>query len=82
MVPEQDEWWYRNEQRSRRDGHGALRLVDHVVPVSKGGKSNLDNLQAVCAGCNLTKGNDASTPQAFKKRKKRGMKEVPQLPFA
>ena len=30
--------------------------VDHVVPVAKGGTSDLGNLQAVCAPCNLRKG--------------------------
>ncbi len=30
--------------------------VDHIWPVSKGGKSFLENLQLVCAECNLHKG--------------------------
>lgn len=29
--------------------------VDHVLPVSKGGTNDLDNLVAACAACNLTK---------------------------
>jgi hypothetical protein len=31
--------------------------VDHVIPYSKGGKTNLENLQSTCSACNLGKGN-------------------------
>lgn len=34
---------------------GARLHVDHVVPVSKGGASDISNLQALCAPCNLGK---------------------------
>ena len=30
--------------------------VDHKVPVSRGGTSELENLQALCASCNIKKG--------------------------
>ena len=30
--------------------------VDHIVPVARGGTSDPENLQAVCADCNLRKG--------------------------
>jgi len=35
--------------------------VDHIVPRSLGGPTSLENLQALCADCNLGKGNRAST---------------------
>ena len=31
--------------------------ADHVVPYSKNGSTNLNNAQALCAQCNLKKGN-------------------------
>ena len=37
--------------------HGVSLHVDHVVPVSKGGKTEIDNLQTLCAPCNLGKSN-------------------------
>lgn len=41
--------------RTAKDG---VRLhVDHVRPVSKGGKSVMENLQTLCEDCNLGKGN-------------------------
>ena len=35
---------------------GAVWHADHIVPFSKGGETHVSNGQALCAGCNLTKG--------------------------
>ena len=37
--------------------------IDHVVPVARGGSSDPENLQAVCAACNLRKGGGGGNPQ-------------------
>ena len=36
---------------------GVTLHVDHILPVSHGGLSILENLQTLCAPCNLGKGN-------------------------
>lgn len=46
----------------RRDGYTCQicgqegNTVDHIVPLSKGGTDNLDNLQCACKRCNYSKG--------------------------
>ena len=32
--------------------------IDHIVPISKGGKSTFDNLQTLCHSCNVKKGSN------------------------
>ena len=35
--------------------------VDHIIPISKGGKSDESNLQVLCSKCNRSKGNKDNT---------------------
>lgn len=37
---------------------------DHVIPLSRGGPSSIDNLATACAGCNISKG--ARTPSEWR----------------
>lgn len=39
--------------------------ADHVVPWSKGGKTEIDNAQALCRVCNRTKGDQMTTTKTF-----------------
>ncbi len=45
---------------------GATFHVEHIVPVSRGGNSDLDNLAWCCPSCNFSKSNrtDAVDPQS------------------
>jgi hypothetical protein len=47
----------------KRDGHRCVRCgtttdicIDHIIPRSKGGLDDLNNLQALCRSCNSRKG--------------------------
>ena len=35
--------------------------IDHIIPISKGGKSTYDNLQTLCHRCNVEKGDSMNT---------------------
>lgn len=46
---------------------GAILEVDHIVPVTKGGKTEKDNLQTLCHSCNHGKGTRIIVEDASKK---------------
>jgi 5-methylcytosine-specific restriction endonuclease McrA len=39
--------------------------IDHIDPVSKGGKCFYENLQVLCPFCNLSKSNHALDPKSY-----------------
>jgi len=39
-----------------RSGNQDFLEIDHIKPISKGGKSTYDNLQTLCRRCNKEKG--------------------------
>ncbi len=43
------------ERCANCDGESQL-VLDHILPIAKGGLSQLDNLQLLCAECNRLKG--------------------------
>lgn len=50
-----------------RDGWKCLKCgsteeltIDHVIPISKGGRNDPDNAQALCLNCNVQKGQGAN----------------------
>ena len=48
----------RDGRRCRKCGRRTDDLeIDHIVPIAKGGKSTMDNLQTLCPRCNKEKGN-------------------------
>ncbi len=40
---------------STNDEKNLLLEIDHIIPLSKGGMSTEENLQTLCANCNLGK---------------------------
>lgn len=48
----------RDGERCKRCGSRHDLEIDHIVPISKGGKSTYDNLQTLCHSCNMEKGTD------------------------
>ncbi len=46
---------YRCQICGRTQAEGAKLVVDHIIPVAKGGQSTMDNLQTLCFECNAGK---------------------------
>ena len=45
-----------------------LSHIDHVVPIAQGGTNDVDNLQLLCPGCNLRKGDRNDTEFRYRYR--------------
>lgn len=46
--------------------------IDHIIPLSKGGKHDEINFQALCRACNRKKSNSIDCSQYFKAGKNKG----------
>ena len=66
------EWFRRlaalHGERCANCGAAERLVLDHVIPIAKGGLSQFDNLQLLCAECNRIKGKLMIDCRAFKQR--------------
>lgn len=53
------EIWERDNFTCQTCGSRQYLTIDHIIPESKGGKTEKDNLQTLCKACNARKGNRA-----------------------
>jgi hypothetical protein len=59
-VLARDNWTCCSCGRSSKE-EGIILEVDHILPRSKGGSDDMDNLQTLCKKCNIGKSNKDST---------------------
>ena len=57
---------YRCRKCGRRDNGRRILEIDHIYPISKGGKSTYDNLQTLCYQCNMEKSNTVESYAVYK----------------
>lgn len=50
--------YHYNLYASHKSGREVMLTVDHIIPKSRGGSNNPENLQPMCRKCNSSKGND------------------------
>ncbi len=60
-LQKQHKFWYAtlaqtNGEHCANCGETKDLVLDHVIPIAKGGRSRLGNLQLLCATCNRIKG--------------------------
>jgi 5-methylcytosine-specific restriction endonuclease McrA len=58
-----------NREKGRKAGSVFL-TIDHIIPVSKGGKTTFENCVCACSDCNLKKGDKTAEETNLKLKKK------------
>ena len=53
---------YRCRYCGKTDRTGHTLEIDHIIPIAKGGKSTMNNLQTLCHDCNYKKGDSIVSP--------------------
>lgn len=67
----------RDGHRCRKCGrHSEYLEIDHIYPISKGGKSTYDNLQTLCHDCNAKKSNTIEAGVINPRARQRQTKEI------
>lgn len=66
----------RDGNRCRRCGSPYDLEIDHIYPISKGGKSNFANLQTLCHDCNTLKSNKVENNTKNQSQKDDGDKSI------
>lgn len=67
----------RDGRRCRKCGRATNDLeIDHIFPISKGGKSTYSNLQTLCHRCNSMKSNTVEHGAVNPKAARQGVKEI------
>lgn len=56
-IKERDNYTCQHCGLSVKDEPNLLLEIDHIIPISKGGKTEESNLQTLCWKCNRHKGN-------------------------
>lgn len=56
-LPTDSDKFHLNLYAVDEDGNEILMTKDHIIPKSKGGSNNLNNMQTMCIICNNKKGN-------------------------
>jgi len=59
VIPKEVRWeiWVRDNYTCRQCGNRKDLVIDHVIPTTKNGKTEIDNLQTLCRPCNTKKSN-------------------------
>jgi 5-methylcytosine-specific restriction endonuclease McrA len=58
----------RDPHKCRCCGSSEKLTIDHIVPLTRGGSNDLDNLQILCRNCNSRKGNRCLNTASFTRR--------------